>query len=272
MAFDFGFYNSRSEDRVYDAIQMSKIFDGIIADGVYATLGEAMIVTADTGMDILVGTGRAWFNHTWNYVDSRLRLTVEESSPILSRIDAVVLDVDERVENRINEIKIVAGTPATVPAKPTLINEDEHHQHPLAWITVDPDVTSIVQSKIENAVGTSACPFVTGIIDTIDVDQLLLQYGAAMAEYLEQYKADAEAWEDQFEADQAAWETLAQGQFSAWFENMRGQLTEDAAGHLQDQIDRISYVYVQDNILYLPATLASVSDGVLTISTTEVEP
>ncbi|KKK51946.1 hypothetical protein LCGC14_3109860, partial [marine sediment metagenome] len=55
MTITYGFYDSISSDRLYNAQQMSSIFDGIIQDGVYAGLGDAIMVVEDTGMDVSVG-------------------------------------------------------------------------------------------------------------------------------------------------------------------------------------------------------------------------
>ena len=46
MAVTYGFYNALNHDRLYDAIQMSSIFDGIIRDGIFSTIGDTMIVTS----------------------------------------------------------------------------------------------------------------------------------------------------------------------------------------------------------------------------------
>ena len=79
MSVTFGFYNALNHDRKYDAIQVSSIFDGIINDGIYESIGTAMIVKATSYMVINIGIGRAWFNHTWTYNDSILPLTVQPS-------------------------------------------------------------------------------------------------------------------------------------------------------------------------------------------------
>lgn len=41
--FTFGFYDSLNGDRRYSTSQMSEIFDGIIQDGVYSNVGEALM-------------------------------------------------------------------------------------------------------------------------------------------------------------------------------------------------------------------------------------
>lgn len=173
MSVTYGFYNSKNKDRRYDAIQMSSIFDGIIRDGILQHVGTAMMVNASTGMMVNVGIGRAWFNHTWTLNDALLPLSVPESEVILNRIDAVVLEVDSRESIRANAIKIIKGTPATNPVKPTMISTNDRWQYPLAYIRVNSGVTSIRQADITNAVGTSECPFVTAPLEMMSIDALV---------------------------------------------------------------------------------------------------
>lgn len=206
MAFTCGFFNSDNGDRKYNAEQMSAIFDGIIADGVFTTIGDHMAVSAGTGMQVLVGTGKAWFDHTWNVNDAAYPLAIAASDVTLSRIDAIVLETNHSDSVRLNKLRVVQGAVASSPAKPTLTNSEKVHQHPLAWVTVKPGVTQIAASAIENAVGTSACPFVTGIIATTSIDALFNQWN---------------------------------GEFDEWFENLKAQLSDNVVANLQKQIDAL---------------------------------
>lgn len=178
MALTSGFFNSKNHDRLYDATQISTLFEGLINDGVYQGVGNIFKVSASNGMNVTVDTGRAWFNNTWTRNDALIVLTVPTAEQVLKRIDAVVIEVNSLDTVRNNSIKIVKGTPASNPAKPSLTKNNDVHQYPLAYITVDPNVTKITQQKIQNAVGTSACPFVTGIIDTLDIDDLITQWSS----------------------------------------------------------------------------------------------
>ena len=178
MALTSGFFNSKNHDRLYDATQISTLFEGLINDGVYQGVGNIFKVSASNGMNVTVDTGRAWFNNTWTRNDALIVLTVPTAEQVLKRIDAVVIEVNSLETVRNNTIKIVKGTPASNPEKPSLTKNDDVHQYPLAYITVDPNVTVITQQKIQNAVGTSACPFVTGIIDTLDIDDLIAQWSS----------------------------------------------------------------------------------------------
>jgi len=174
----YGFYNSIGNDRRYNAEQMSSLFDGIINDGVFMSIGAKLIVSAATGMNIIVGSGRAWFNRTWTNNDAELVLMVSLSEVVLNRIDAVVLEVNSDSSVRINTIKLVKGTPSSFPVAPILINTEFVHQYALANIYVGAGVTSILAANITNKVGTGSCPFITGILDTVDIGTLLTQWDA----------------------------------------------------------------------------------------------
>lgn len=222
MAFTCGFFNSENGDRKYNAEQMSAIFDGIIADGVFTTIGDHMAVSAGTGMQVLVGTGKAWFDHTWNVNDAAYPLAIAASDVTLSRIDAIVLETNHSDSVRLNKLRVVQGTVASSPVKPTLTNSEKVHQHPLAWVTVKPGVTQIAASAIENAVGTSACPFVTGIIATTAIDDLFNQWN---------------------------------GEFDEWFDNLKSQLSDNVVANLQRQIDANA-----NNVATLSTTKVNISD------------
>ena len=183
MSVTFGFYNSKEGDRRYDAIQMSSIFDGIIQDGILQHVGTAMVVKESEAMIINVGVGRAWFNHTWTLNDALLPLVVPQSEILLNRYDAVVLEVDSREAVRANDIKIIKGTPASNPTKPTMVKTNDRWQYPLAYIYVGAGVTSIRQANITNCVGTSECPFVTAPLDKVEIDDLIAQWQDQWTEF-----------------------------------------------------------------------------------------
>jgi len=162
MTITYGFYNSVSGDRTYNAIELSSIFDGIITDGVFELVGDGLIVSdGSTGLEVVVGEGRAWFNHTWTLNDADLTLTLDDSDLVLDRIDAVILEVDSSTSIRANSIKVVTGTPASTPVEPTLTETSEIHQYPLAYIYVAAGVEEIVLTDITNLIGSYLCPFVT---------------------------------------------------------------------------------------------------------------
>ena len=205
MAFTCGFFNSQNGDRKYNAEQMASIFDGLIKDGVYDTIGDIFAVTPGTGMQVLVGSGRAWFDHTWNNNDAPYPLAITAADVSLPRYDAVVLETNHSDTVRTNRLRVLTGTPASNPVKPTMTSTANVKQHPLAYIKVTAGATAITQSMIQVVVGTSECPFVTGIIDTAQIDALFQQWN---------------------------------GEFDEWFENLKAQLSDNVVANLQAQIDK----------------------------------
>lgn len=176
MAFTFGFYNSLNHDRMYDAVQMSQFFDGLITDGVYGTVGERFkIKTSTLNNTVVVGSGRAWFNHTWNYNDADLPITGSSPNVLYNRYDAIVIDINSDTNYRLNQIIYVTGTGSSNPVKPTMINTATHHQYPLCYIYRKTNVSTISESDIEYVVGTDECPYVeSSLTDTKNIAQVEL--------------------------------------------------------------------------------------------------
>ena len=176
MSLTSGFFDSFNEDRKYNSLQFSSIFDGIISDGIYATYGDYFLVSPVSGMNIKVGTGRAWLDHTWTLNDADYPLTVEDAEVVLKRIDTVIIEVDRTNSGRINRLRILKGTPASAPVAPQLTKTESLKQYPLADILVKPNATEIVAADITNRIGTADLPWVSGIIDHVSAEELVKQW------------------------------------------------------------------------------------------------
>lgn len=263
MSVSCGFYNALEHDRLYDAIQMSSLFDGIIRDGVFSTIGDALMVNAPgDGLYVVVKSGRAWFNHSWTLNDTEYPISFDEAELVQDRIDAVVLEVNSSVEVRDNTLKIIKGTPSTRPVKPELTHTTEVNQYALAYVTVKAGATIITQANVENAVGTDETPFVTGVLQQISIEDIILQWETEFNEHFAEFVATNEAayltWSSEMQAQYNAWMTAKMNQYStwfaqmqsdmdddfaifdAWFQSMKDQLSTDAAGHLQAEIDALA--------------------------------
>lgn len=216
MAITYGFYNSKDGDRKYYARQVSKIVDSLVKDGVFMHIGNHLNVVQGTGMQVLVEPGFAWFNHTWTENDADYPITIEESDLLQPRIDAIVLEVDESLAVRANAIKVIKGAPASKPQKPVLTNIAEVHQYPLAYVSVAVGASQITNANIENRIGMKDCPFVTGILETINIDTLIQEWEA---------------------------------QFDEWFKTLEDTLSGDVAGNLLLMIQELE-ARVDQHIMY----------------------
>lgn len=256
MSVSSGFFNSLNGDRKYNAAQMSAIFDGLIIDGVFASIGTAFAVKAAGGLTVNVGIGKAWFDHTWTVNDSILPMTAPEAEVILDRIDAVVLEVNGTESVRENTIKFVKGNPSSAPSRPTLTNEGNVHQYPLCYIYRKYGTAVINQADITPMVGTESTPFVTGILQTISLDELLGKWQDELDRFTDARSKEVDDWIAQEESDFTAWfnkmkadlqqeQTVLdqwiaseQADFLAWYNQMKDQLSGDVAGNLQLEIDK----------------------------------
>lgn len=256
MSVSSGFFNSLNGDRKYNAAQMSAIFDGLIIDGVFASIGTAFAVKAAGGLTVNVGIGKAWFDHTWTVNDSILPMTAPEAEVLLDRIDAVVLEVNGMESVRNNTIKFVKGNPSSAPSRPTLTNEGNVHQYPLCYIYRKYGTAVINQADITPMVGTESTPFVTGILQTISLDELLGKWQDELDRFTDARSKEVDDWIAQEESDFTAWfnkmkadlqqeQTVLdqwiaseQADFLAWYNQMKDQLSGDVAGNLQLEIDK----------------------------------
>lgn len=203
MSVTSGFFNSVNGDRRYNAEQFSAIFDGIIRDGVFASVGHAFSVSSAANNSVAVNAGRAWFDHIWIHNDAVLVVGLGEANAIYDRYDAVVIEVNKEETVRSADIKVVTGTAATNPAKPTLNTYGAVKQYPIAYIRRKAGATSVSASDIEYVVGSSACPLVTGILEVISNEAVLAQW---------------------------------RGEFDEWFSNLRSLLSSNDEAAILGQI------------------------------------
>ena len=224
MAVTSGFFNSVNHDRLYDAEQISSMFDGIILDGIYQGLGDAFIVKpySELNCTVTVGTGRAWFDHTWTLNSTELALTLDDPNVLYDRIDAIVIDVDRRQDVRANSIKVVKGTVSETGAtKPNLIEEELHNQYPLAYVTVKAGSAAPIQAQyIENVIGQTKTPLVAGVLEHMDITMFVQQM---------------------------------EDEFNVWFEGLKDVVSGDSITNLQQQINDIN-----ENSIPMKKTLVDV--------------
>lgn len=276
MSVTSGFFNSLNSDRRYNAEQMSAIFDGIINDGIFSSIGTAFTVTADSGFTVNVGIGRAWFDSIWVYNDAILPVTFDESEIVLDRIDAIVIEINKTEEVRAGSIKIIKGTPATFPNRPVLTKNAYVTQYPLAYVTIGAGKSSITQSAITSMIGTSDCPYITGILQVQNIDNIVAQWQAQWTEWYAnqtemgeiQLDQMTDAWDQWFagattenENEIDNWTSSMKAQILAWFDTIQDLLEPDVAANLAAkllEIEGILTTLAQTKAMY---QVLQASDG-----------
>lgn len=192
MAITYGFFNSSNGDRKYNADQMSEYFDGLVSNGVFENVGDALHVTVGGGMTVNVGTGRAIIECKWIKNSADFGLTISSSHPTYNRWDAVVIRLS--YTNRSIEITTKSGTAASDPVKPSMQRDSTMYEICLAYVYIAAGTTALTQANITDMRGSSLCGWVTGLIDQVDTSTLFAQYQAAYAAYYAQMTAAFDAW------------------------------------------------------------------------------
>lgn len=178
-----GFFNSVNGDRLYQAEEMSRPYDLLVSNGVFATPqgtpSNYLQVYADSGMNLIVKGGRGIFFDKWFILDGDMPLTIGSAEVTLKRIDSIVVRVDRSEAVRRATIEVKKGTPASSPVAPTVTRTSLVKEYRLADILVDPGVTSITQMKITDRRGSADCGWVTSLVQQVDTSTLWEQWNDA---------------------------------------------------------------------------------------------
>ena len=204
---DYGFFfNSNNGDRVYDADSFSTWLRKFFTSGVFE--GE-LAVTAAEGMAVEVGSGYANVDGKVRFFNSPQTIALSPANSTYPRIDTIAVERND--VNREITLKYITGQySGNTPSPAERQWGNGVYQLVLARIYVGAGATSISQANISDTrPDSSLCGYVVGTVEEIDLSQILAQ---------------------------------SQEQFDEWFDRMKDQLSEDAAGNLQLEIDSINDV------------------------------
>ncbi len=195
MAWESGFFNSVNGDRVYNADHISGLFEGLITDGVYESVGNKLAVQANSGMTIQIASGRGFFGGRWVNNDAEFLLTLEDADVLLKRYCAVCVRVDLSTEARTAQPYLKYGALASEPIKPTMERTDTVKEYCLAYILINGGATEITNADIEDArFDTNVCGWVTGLIKQIDANTIYQQQAAILDAFLAQQEKTVQEW------------------------------------------------------------------------------
>ena len=225
------FYNSEDGDRVYDADSFSEWLRKFFTTGVFT--GDLQVLAGD-GMQVSVQSGYCNINGKVKMWSSATTLDVTTAHSTYDRIDNVVVERND--SDRDFTLKVVTGSATDSPTAKAPVREDAIYQLVLAHIYVKAGATSITQADITDCrPDTDLCGIVAATVDQIDFSQIQAQFDSYMANYKQAVADDYANYDETIENFEATAESL----FDKWFEEMKGQLSDDAAGKLQNEIDEI---------------------------------
>lgn len=210
------FFNSSSGDRTYNAESFETWLKPFFVSGVFTGCLQVKALTTP-GMAVKVLSGYANLDGKAAYWPNDNTINLDPASGVYDRIDTIVLRRDNT--NRQVSIEYVKGTASIDPQPVAPERTSDIFELVLAEILVGTGVTEVTQSVItDKRPDTDVCGYVVAAVQTPDFSELYDQFAAQAEEFM---------------GDQAA-------DFLAWFDEMKDQLSEDAAGHLQLEIDAIN--------------------------------
>lgn len=227
------FFNDVDGDRVYYAEDFAEYFIPFFTNGIFNNGCQVLGNTND--MAVNLSTGRA-FIEGHRYRNKQVKtLAIDNADGVLGRIDNIVIRLD--LTNRNITAQVIKGTFSNNPVAPNLTRTSTIYDLRIAKVYIPSGTTEITQDLIEDCrFITSDCGDVISPIETPDTEQLFIQIQAIF---------------DKFITDNT-------NEFDTWFEHVKGQLSTDQAGNLQNQIDDITpdveqlktdVGVLQDNIL-----------------------
>lgn len=243
----YGFLDAINGDRKYNSKDFSDYFDGIISDGVYASVGKAFNVSADgTGLFVNVDTGRAKILNRYVLNTSILQLDISAPDTSNYRYDAIIVRIS--LDDRTGSIEVLTGTPSTDPQKPTPSNTETKKAYVLAYVKVPPQATAIAPENVENNRGAENCPWVAGIVDTsniiaqheqsltqtrLQIDELVLNTQNELSQMKTDTRTDLNEMESELRSTIAAVVGNVVGElndekaaFQTWFDGVQGQIPQ----------------------------------------------
>ena len=221
MAEKSGFFNAREAedgtyDREYDAEQFAEYFANFISNGVYANPANQLKVVFDDSPSkpfvVIVRKGKAYIDGYWYELTEDMEITIPVNTKAYIVKDVIRCTLDKAER----KVSIVLEEDVTSD-HPT--NNNNRHDLILSTIIVQPNASKLNAEDItDKRPDKTYCGFVTGVIDQIDTTELFQQYDET---------------------------------FQTWFNEMKGQLSTDAAGNLQTQIGLLSNLKttVKDSIV-----------------------
>ena len=146
MAQKSGFFNALLDagvyDRTYNADDYSDNLAFIISSGVLRSSNDDLKVTA-SNLNLTVNAGRAWINGHYYNNTTAYSLPSVTTPTGASRIDRVVLRLDNTITGRTISIQYLQGTAATSPVAPALTRNDQIYELCLAEITVAANASNV---------------------------------------------------------------------------------------------------------------------------------
>lgn len=234
-------------DRAVGSETLRKVLQNYYNNGVFATNDSTCLqVTAPVGgaSTIQVKPGNCLINGATGFIEETASLDLTAGDTTLPRIDTVVARLNDNSDYRNIYLDVIIGTPASTPVAPALTQTDSIWEIGLANIYRAANSTVVTNANItDTRADSSRCGYVTAIAE-LDTESLMQQLNAYYDEFVEHCEDDYDTSREEYLAQcnlilaaVQAFETSTEADILEWFDHIKGQISEDAAVHLQEEID-----------------------------------
>lgn len=222
------FYPSERGDRKYNTNSMEHWLKKFFTSGVF--VGELQVI-ANNDMTISVAKGYTNVDGKVKVFPEEQQLQLETANATYDRIDSVVIERND--PERDVFLKVVTGGYSSNPEPLAPIRENGIYQMVIAQISVAHGAVRITQADIKDTrADTDLCGIVAGTVKEMDFGQFQAQFDSYMENYKVAIANKFREYLDEIQKLQGDFES----NFTKWFDEIKAQLTTDAAGHLQGQI------------------------------------
>lgn len=201
-------------DRAITSAPLRKLIAKLLTDGILPNPSTNLQVEAGSGMNVVVNHGFAICAGGLKLEENQRTLAIQAADSNYDRIDTVVLRWNDNDSERICDLYIVEGIPAASPLRPELTRTESIWELGLADLFINKNSSAISNQRITDTRYESARCGIISAISEFDTTTLY----------------------QQVQADLAGFKASEQADFITWFNDIKGQLSEDAAGNLQKQI------------------------------------
>ncbi|MBQ9990197.1 MAG: hypothetical protein IJP31_04555 [Lachnospiraceae bacterium] len=203
-------------DRAITSAPLRKLTKSLFSDGVLPNPSTNLQVMAN-GEKVTIKAGFALCDGCQKLQEEDKEIDLPASDTVNSRIDTVVLRLNNNEEVRECEFYIITGEAAASPVRPTLTQTESIWEIGLADLKRKANSTEITNADItDTRYETERC----GIISSIS-------------------QFDTTTLYQQVQSDLEQFQNVSQAEFTEWFETIKNTLSSDIAGSLQNQINTI---------------------------------
>lgn len=231
-------------DRAVTSEPLRKLIHELFSDGIMPTLSTNLQVTTSSDMNVTVLPGFGIVQGCMKLELEERVLAVQAADTTYDRIDTVVLRLNDNDSVRECDFYVIQGTPSANPVHPDLTREGSIYEIGLADLFIGSNSTRITADKItDTRYDNERCGVISSIseFDTSTLNNQMVAWSQLKQSEFESWSAEQQeafaTWRALQETNFESWSEGQQSDFEEWFEGIRGILDEDAAGHLQNEID-----------------------------------